>query len=175
MLKFYWMTLLTGLLTTALLPTVLRGQGATHEGMSMYQPKTYDGVEREMLDGDKLVLQRGLLNFDGRLQVTFVAEDGAKLSIPYKSIRSLDFSFYNPIQAPRKEAAASRFNPVGHFAMPKMHKIGGKRYLTVKYETAEGLQSTVIAMEPERYSTVLGTFRTKTGLPINRTGAEDTF
>jgi hypothetical protein len=163
MLKYFGMTLLAGLLSTA-----LWGQGATYEGMSMYQPKTYDGVEREMLAGDKLVTQRGLLNFDGREKVSFIAENGAQLMIPYKAIKALDFSFYNPIQVPRKETATSRF-------VPKMHKMGGKRYLTVKYDTAEGLQSTVIAMEPDRYSTVLSTFSTKTGLPINRTGSEEIF
>jgi hypothetical protein len=160
MLKFCGMTLVAA--------GMMYGQGAVHEGMSMYASKAYDGVEREMAgqDGGRMVIQRGMLTFDPRDQVKFVSEDGAELRIPYKAIKALDYSFYNPIQ--ERHESSSKF-------VPKLHKIGGKRYLTVHYESAQGLQSTVMAFDPDRYQRVFGTFITKTGLMINRTGMEAEF
>ena len=165
MLKFFAMTVVTA---TGL--TFGQGMvshlGAGHEGMSMYASRAYDGVEREMSSGKHLVVQRGVLTFDARESVKFVAEDGDQLMVPYKSIKSLEYSFYNPIQERRE--SGSKF-------VPKFHKVGGKRYLIVRYESAEGLQSTVMAFEPDRYQRVLGTFVSKTGLPINRVGIEEVF
>src|SRR5947209_1507613 len=77
------------------------GQGATHPGMSFYAEPSYDGVEREILNPktNSWEVQRGYLTFDATDQVRFINRSGNQFKIPYKSVRSLEFSFYNPVDA----------------------------------------------------------------------------
>ena len=136
------------------------GQGAIHPGMSIYAEPSYDGVEREVLNPKTNTWdsQRGYLMFDAREQVRFINNSGNQFKIPYKAIRALEFSFYNPVEV--KKAKGPAFNV----------KLGGKRYLTVRYDQGSGMESAVIAIDPDQYQQVLGSFRSKTNIPVMRPG-----
>jgi len=49
-------------------------------------------------------------------------------------------------------------------------KLGGKRYLTVRYDTGNGPESTVLALDPDLYQQVMGSFQSKTGVMVSRPG-----
>ena len=136
------------------------GQGATHPGMSIYAEPGYDGVEREVLNPktNTWEVQRGWLMFDSAEQVKFVNKHGSQFKIPYKSVKALEFSFYNPVELKKSKGPA--FNV----------KLGGKRYLTVRYDLGNGPESTVLALEPDHYQQVLGSFRSKTNIAVARPG-----
>jgi hypothetical protein len=127
--------------------------GAFADGMSFYNTPSYDGVERSILNPKTNLweVQRGWLMFDAKEQVRFLTKGGEKFRIPYKSIRSLEYSFYNPVPS-----ASVSHSPV-------RVKLGGKRYLTVKFDTGAGAESMVLGLEPDQYQQVIGTFQAKTG------------
>lgn len=137
------------------------GQGATHPGMSPWAEPSYDGIERVALNPktNAWEIQRGWLMFDSTEQVRFVNKSGGQLKIPYRSIKALEYSFYNPID----NMKASR--------RPALNvKLGGKRYLTVRYDAGSGPESTVIGLEPDMYQQVMGSFQSKTGMMVSRPG-----
>ncbi len=136
------------------------GQGATHPGMSIYAEPSYDGVERQVLNPktNTWEVQRGYLMFDPAEQVKFVNKNGNQFKIPYKAVKALEFNFYNPVEL--KKAKSRAYNV----------KMGGKRFLTVRYDVGYGLESTVLAMDPDQYQQILGSFRSKTNLLVTRPG-----
>ena len=95
-------------------------------------------------------------------EVKFVNKAGGQFRIPYRAIKKMEFSFYNPIESvkPSKHAA---FNV----------KVGGKRYLTLRYDLGAGPESTVLSMEPDQYQQILGSFQSKTGMLVSRSGGYD--
>ena len=136
------------------------GQGATNPGMSMYLEPSYDGVEREVLNPktNTYETQRGYLSFDSREQVKFTNKTGNQFKIPYKAVRALEYSFYNPVEARKNKGAAMNV------------KLGGKRYLTIRYDVGAGTESAVMALDADQYQQVLGTFRSKTGVLVTHPG-----
>ena len=139
------------------------GQGATHPGMSIYAEPSYDGVEREILNPKTNLWesQRGWLMFDAKQEVKFVNKSGNQFKIPYKAVKALEFSFYNPVEVRRSKGPA--FNV----------KVGGKRYLTVRYDLGYGQESSVLALDADQYQQVLGSFRSKTGVMVMRPGGHE--
>ena len=137
------------------------GQGAIMEGMSMYNTPSFDGVERSVLNPktNHWDVQHGWLMFDAREQVRFVTKNGAQFRIPYKSIKSMEYYFYNPIDT---GASTGRG--------PLQVKIGGKRYLAVRFDAGSGPESTVLALEPDQYQQVIGSFQAKTGTMVLHPG-----
>ena len=137
------------------------GQGAAHPGMSIYAEPSYDGVEREVLNPktNTWESQRGYLMFDAQEQVKFINNNnGNGFKIPYKAVKALEFSFYNPVEVKKSKGPA--FNA----------KLGGKRYLTIRYDQGSGMESAVIAIDPDQYQQVLGSFRSKTNVAVMRPG-----
>lgn len=136
------------------------GQGATHPGMSIYAEPSYDGIERAVMNPktNTYDLQRGWLMFDSQQQVRFVNKRGNQFKLPYKAIKSLEYSFYSPVEVRKSNRAP--FNP----------KLGGKRYLIVHYDLGNGAESTVLALEPDMYQQVMGSFQSKTGMMVLRPG-----
>ncbi len=136
------------------------GQGATHPGMSLYAEPSFDRIERAVLNPktNTYDVQRGWLMFDSKEQVRFVSKSGNQLKIPYKSIKSLEFSFYNPVEMSKSSRP------------PLNAKIGGKRYLVVHYDLGSGAESSVLGLEPEMYQQVIGSFQSKTGMMALRPG-----
>jgi hypothetical protein len=134
-------------------------QGALMEGMSFYNAASYDLVGRSVLNPktNQWDTQHGWLMFDPKEQVRFVTKSGEKMRIPYRSIKTMEYSFYNPIDP-----------GTGHG--PMRVKLGGKRYLTVFFQTGAGLESTVFSLEPDEYQQVIGTFQAKTGMMVLRPG-----
>ena len=134
-------------------------QGAIMEGMSFYNVASYDGVERSVMNPktNHWDTQHGWLMFDAKEQVRFVTKSGEKIRIPYRSIKTMEYSFYNPIDT-----------GTGHG--PVRVKLGGKRYLTVNFQTGAGPESMVLALEPDQYQQVIGTFQAKTGSMVTRPG-----
>ena len=139
------------------------GQGATHPGMSIYAEPSYDGVERAALNPktNTWEAQRGWLMFDSSEQVRFVSKTGNQFKIPYKAIKALEYSFYNPVEVKKSNRPA--FNV----------KVGGKRYLTVRYDAGSGPESMVMGLEPDHYQQVLGSFQSKTGMMVSRPGGHE--
>jgi hypothetical protein len=140
------------------------GQGATIENMSMNAAPSYDGVERAILNPktNTYEMQRSWLVFDRKEEVKFVNRSGGQFRIPYRSIKAMEFSFYNPIDS-MKPAKHAAFNV----------KVGGKRYLTVRYDVGAGAESTILAMDPDQYQQILGSFQSKTGMLVSRSGGYD--
>ena len=136
------------------------GQGATNPGMSMYAEPSYDGVERAVMNPktNTWETQRGYLQFDARDQVKFTNKKGNEFKIPYKAVKALEFSFYNPVEGKKAKGPAMNV------------KLGGKRYLTVSYDLGYGPESTVLALDPDQYQQVLGSFRSKTNVLVMRPG-----
>lgn len=127
----------------------------------MYADPSYDGIERAALNTktNTWEIQRGWLMFDPTEQVRFVSKGGAQVRIPYKSIQTMQYSFYNPVQT----AKASHRPPFNV-------KLGGKRYLTVRYDLGNGPESTVMILNPDLYQQVIGSFQAKTGVMVSRPG-----
>ena len=126
----------------------------------MYAEPSYDGVERQIMNTktNSWETQRGYLQFDARDQVKFTNKKGVDLKIPYKAVKALEFSFYNPVEGKKAKGPAMNV------------KLGGKRYLTVSYDLGYGPESTVLALDPDQYQQVLGSFRSKTNVPVRRPG-----
>jgi hypothetical protein len=126
----------------------------------MYAEPSYDGIEREVLNPktNTWESQRGYLMFEAKDQLKFITKSGNQFKIPYKSVRALEVNFYNPIEAEKVKHPA--FNV----------KLGGKRYLTVRYDLGSGPESTVMAMDPDQYQQILGSFFSKTGVRVRRPG-----
>jgi hypothetical protein len=129
--------------------------------MSIYAEPSYDGVERALLNAktNSWETQRGWLMFDAVDQVRFVTKTGGQFKLPYRSIKSLEYSFYSPIQEAKKAHRPAM-----------MVKLGGKRYLTVRYDLGYGPESTVMVLEPDQYQQVMGSFQSKTGLMVAHPG-----
>ena len=149
---------LTHFLLAGSLAAAAFGQGATNPAMSMYAEPSYDGVEREILNPktNRWETQKGYLMFDASEQVKFVNKNGNQFKIPYKAVKALEFSFYNPVEL--KKAKGPALNV----------KLGGKRYLTVRYDVGDGLESSILALDSDQYQQVLGTFRSKTNVIVMR-------
>ncbi|HEY3739924.1 MAG TPA: hypothetical protein VGL53_08765 [Bryobacteraceae bacterium] len=130
--------------------------------MSMNGEPSYDGVHRAILNPktNTYMMQHTWLMFDRKEQVRFVNREGSQFKIPYRSIRSMDFNFYNPIEA-MKPAKHAAFNV----------KVGGKRYLTIHYDVGSGPESTILALDPDQYQQVIGSFQSKTGILVSRPNA----
>lgn len=139
------------------------GQGATHPGMSIYAEPSYDGVEREILNPktNSWEVQRGQLLFDSQEQVKFVNRYGNQFKIPYKAVKSLEMSFYNPVEL--KKSKGQAFNA----------KLGGKRFLTVRYDVGYGVESAILALDADQYQQILGSFRSKTNIAVSRPGGHE--
>jgi hypothetical protein len=71
----------------------------------------------------------------------------------------MDYSFYNPIETARGSKHPA-FNV----------KLGGKRYLSVRYDSGSGPESTVLILDPDVYQQVIGSFQAKTGMMVARPG-----
>ena len=126
----------------------------------MYAQPSYDGVEREILNAKTNLweTQRGYLQFDAREHVKFTSKNGNEFKIPYKAVKALEFSFYNPVEVKKSKGPALNV------------KLGGKRYLTVRYDQGNGPESTVLALDADQYQQVLGSFRSKTNVAVSRPG-----
>ena len=127
----------------------------------MYAQPSYDGIERTALNPktNAWETQRGWLMFDANDQVRFVSRSGSQTRIPYKGIKTMEYSFYSPVET-AKTARHAAFNV----------KLGGKRYLTVRYETGSGLETSVLVLDPDVYQQVIGSFQSKTGTMVSRPG-----
>ena len=160
--SFFALPILAGAL--ALSTSSAWGQGANIENMSMNAEPSYDGVWRAIVDPktNTYEMQHSWLVFDRKEEVKFVNKAGGQFRIPYRAIKKMEFSFYNPIESvkPSKHAA---FNV----------KVGGKRYLTLRYDLGAGPESTVMSMEPDQYQQILGSFQSKTGMLVSRSGGYD--
>jgi hypothetical protein len=159
---FFALPILAGAL--ALSTSSAWGQGANIENMSMNAEPSYDGVERAVLNPKTSTyeMQHSWLVFDRKEQVKFVTRSGSEFKIPYRSIKRMEFSFYNPIDSLRPTKRAS-FNM----------KVGGKRYLTVRYDLGSGPEATIMSMDPDQYQQILGSFQSKTGMLVVRPGGYD--
>jgi hypothetical protein len=137
------------------------GQGASIENMSMTDQPSYDGVERAILNPktNSYEMQRSWLMFDSKEQVRVVNRNGGQFKIPYRSIKTMEFSFYNPLDSMKASKHSS-----------SNMKLGGKRYLTVHYDLGSGVESTILSMQPDQYQQILGSFQAKTGMMVVRPG-----
>ena len=129
--------------------------------MSFLAEPSYDGIDRSVLNPktNTWEVQHGWLMFEAKEQVKFVSRGGTQFKIPYSSIKALEYSFYNPMDATRVQKHPA-FNV----------KVGGKRYLIVRYDTGGGMESTVIGIQPDQYQQVMGSFQSKTGMMASHPG-----
>lgn len=149
---------LTFLLIPLAVATTCWAQGALPERTSISATRNYDMVEREVLNpkDNTWRTQHGSLLFDAREQVRFVSSAGGQFRLPYRAIRAIEYSFYNPVESSKNWTPSVKL------------KVGGKRYLTIRYDVGNGVESTILALQPEHYQQVIGTFQSKTGIIVAR-------
>jgi hypothetical protein len=141
---------------------LLWGQGALPEGLSFYGTPTYSDVFRLAPTNKpgKEEARWGWLTFDSKQAVSFVNRKGhSEFQIPYRSIRALEYERLGPSGVAKSK-----------FGFPLRLNIAGRHLLTVRYDGTQGQETAKMQLDNANYAKILGTFQSKTGLRVARTG-----
>ena len=146
-------------LLTVVSAAVGLAQGALSPESSYFNAPTYPNVTRVASGESKL----GWLTFDATGEVRFVPKAGEEVHIPYRAIKTMQYEVATaPVDSSKRRKSK--------FALPAKMNLIGKHQLTILYEAPYGPESATLWLDGRNYQNVLGTLRSKTGLPVRRTG-----
>jgi hypothetical protein len=135
-------------------------QGALSPNSSYYHAPTYPSVTRVGAGHNNT----GWLAFESTGEVRFVPKAGEEVRIPYRAIKEIQYEKTMAQVESSKKAKKSKFS------LPVKMNFVAKHQLTIQYEAPYGPETATLWLDPSNYQGVLGTFHSKTGLTVKRSG-----
>ena len=135
-------------------------QGALSPDSSFFYAPTYPAVTRVGAGSTNI----GWLAFESTGEVRFVPKAGEEIRIPYRAIKDMQY------EKAVVQVESTKPRRKSKFALPVKMNLVGKHQLTIRYEAANGPESTTLWLDGSNYQNILGTLRSKTGVSVKRLG-----